>query len=108
MFKNEQPVFDLDAHDEPHQVRQLSALPTSTKPADVMSVLAWNPDRERMVRVSIPFWILRLGKQKIDISSGGFRFDRLQLDVTELQRVGPVLLFDGRTTSGERVLIWTQ
>jgi hypothetical protein len=108
MFKNEQPVFDMDKMDEPRQVRQLSSMPTSTKTADLVWVLAWNPERERLVRVSMPFWVLRLGKQKIDISSGGFNFDRLQLDVNELQRVGPVLLFDVRTPSGERVLIWTQ
>jgi hypothetical protein len=108
MFKNDKPVFDMDKLDQPREVRPLSAMPTSATKADLVWVLVWNPERERMVRVSMPFWVLRLGKQKIDISSGGFNFDRLQLDVKELQRVGPVLLFDMRTPSGERVLIWTQ
>jgi hypothetical protein len=39
---------------------------------------------------------------------GGFDIERLQLDVNELHRVGPVLLFDFKSTNGERVLIWTQ
>jgi len=108
MFKNDKPVYDMDKLDQPREVRPLSAMPTSPTKADLVWVLAWNPERERMVRVSMPFWVLRLGKQKIDISSGGFNFNRLQLDLNELQRVGPVLLFDMRTSSGERVLIWTQ
>jgi hypothetical protein len=52
--------------------------------------------------------MLRLGRQKIDIASGAFDFERMQLDVNELERVGPVLLFDVHEGSGKRVLIWTQ
>ena len=107
-FKNEKPVFELDGKEHPRQVRQFSDMPTSLKKADMAWMLVWDPDRERLVKMSMPFWILRLGRQKIDISSGGFDFQRLQLDVNELQRVGPVLLFDLRTSGGERVLIWTQ
>jgi len=53
-------------------------------------------------------WILPYLKGKVDISSSGFSFERLQLDADELKRVGSVLLFDFRTPSGVRVLIWTQ
>jgi hypothetical protein len=107
-FKDDKPIFDMDSLEHPRQMREWSALPESATKASDVWVLAWDPDRERLARVSIPFWILRLGKRKIDISTGGFNFDRLELDVNELQRVGSVLLFDFRTPSGERVLIWTQ
>jgi hypothetical protein len=107
-FKDEKPVYDMDNMEHPRQVREWSTMPTSVSKTNEVWVLAWDPDRERLARVSIPFWILRLGKRKIDISTGGFNFERLELDVNELQRVGPVLLFDFRTGSGERVLIWTQ
>jgi len=107
-FKDEKPIFDMDNVEHPRQVRAWSAIPTSQTPAKDVWVLAWDPDRERLARVSIPFWVLRLGKRKIDISAGRFNFDRLELDVNELQRVGAVLLFDFRTPGGERVLIWTQ
>jgi len=107
-FKDEKPVFDMDNVEHPRQTREWSAMPTSTTQASDVWVLAWDPDRERLARVSIPFWILRLGKRKIDISAGRFNFERLELDINELQRVGPVLLFDFHTPNGERVLIWTQ
>lgn len=107
-FKTDQPVFLLDKSDHPRQVRKFEDMPTSTTKTQSVYVLAWDPDKERLVRVSLPFWMLRLGRQKIDISSGDFDFQRLQLDMKELQRVGPVLLFDLRTRNGAHVLVWTQ
>ena len=60
--------------------------------------------------MSVPFWIMRLGRRKFDVIKGdpGFDFDRLKIDVNELERIGPALVLDYRRSSGERVLIWTQ
>jgi hypothetical protein len=73
-----------------------------------MHILAWDPDKARLARVSLPFWMLKLGRKKIDLTSGDFDFQRLPLDIEQLQRVGPVLLFDYRPAGGQRVLVWTQ
>lgn len=107
-FKNEKPIYELDNRERPRQIRQFSDMPTSTVRTEVVWILVWDPDSERLVKVSMPFWLLRLGRKKIDINSGGFDFQELKLDVDELQRVGPVLVFDYRSTDGERVLVWTQ
>src|SRR4030095_5283585 len=109
-FKDVKPIYEVDERRHPRELRRLSDLPTSVEKAEFVWVLAWDPDRERLVKLSLPFWVLKFGRQKIDIMEGGGGLDlqRLQLDVNELQRVGPVLLFDYRSTSGERVLVWTQ
>jgi hypothetical protein len=107
-FGDQPAVFELDERERPKQLREFSSMPTGEKKAETMWILVWDPDRERIVRVSMPFWVLRLGRQKIDIAEGGFDFQSLQLDVAELERVGPVLLFDLRRSAGERVLVWTQ
>jgi hypothetical protein len=107
-FKDAKPVFELDDRERPRQVRQFSEFPTAPARADLVWILAWDPDRERLVKMSLPFWVLRMGRQKIDIANGGFDFERLELDMNELERVGPVLLFDFRANNGKRVLIWTQ
>ena len=73
-----------------------------------MQVLVWDADHERLVKVAVPFWVLRMGHQKIDIANSPFEIERMQLDVKELERVGPVLLLDLRSRGGQRVLIWTQ
>ena len=107
-FKDAKPIFEVDDRRHPKMLRRLSDLPSSPEKAELVWVLAWDPDEHRLVKMSMPFWMLKLGKQKIDIMEGGLEFERLQLDVKELQRVGPVLLFDYRSNTGERVLIWTQ
>jgi hypothetical protein len=61
------------------------------------------------VKISLPFWLLRMGRRKIDVGKdAGFDLDRLNLDVNELERIGSMLVFEHRAPSGERVLIWTQ
>jgi hypothetical protein len=72
-------------------------------------VLAWEPDDERVVQVSLPFWLLKLGRHKVDVTGKrGFDLDRLNIDVQELERVGPVLILDLHAPSGQRVLVWTK
>ena len=107
-FKDVRPIYEVDERRHPREVRKLSELPTSPEKAEFMWVLVWDPDHQKLVKMSVPFWMLKLGKQKIDIADGRFDFERLQLDVTELQRVGPVLLLEYKSLSGERVLVWTQ
>lgn len=104
------PLFELDNVDRVRITRQLTKLPTSRVKPQHLWILAWDPQDERIVKVSLPFWLLRLGRRKIDIMSGdrGFDLERLNLDVGELERIGPTLVVDHRIPTGERVLIWTQ
>jgi hypothetical protein len=109
-FKDQPPLFELDRLDNPRITKPLADLPTSPVRPDALWILAWNPDEARTVKISIPFWMLRLGRRKIDIfnDSRDFNLRRLNLDVDELERIGPALVFDFRSPTGERVLVWTQ
>jgi hypothetical protein len=108
-FKDAKPLFELDDRERPRLTRQLSTLPTSSVKPEHLWILAWDPDEGRTVKISLPFWILRLGRQNIKIGGGrDFDLERLNIDLRDLERVGPLLLLDQRSTSGERVLIWTQ
>jgi hypothetical protein len=109
-FSTQSPLIELDALEHPREGRRLVDLPTSPNTPTSLYVLAWNPEDGRLARVTIPFWLLKLGRRKIDFldSNQGFNFERLNLEVPELERVGPALVLDHRTPSGERVLIWTQ
>ncbi len=107
-FNDTQPLFVLDRRDEPKMTRPLETLPAGATRPQTMFILAWDPDKERLARVSMPFWMLRLGRKKIDLTSGGFDFERLQLDIEQLERVGPIILLDYRPQNGQRVLVWTQ
>ena len=108
-FKTPEPLIELDAFERPREVRHIADLPTSSVAPTDLHVLVWKASDNRLVNVSVPFWMLRLGKQKMDLGDQfGFSVDRLHLNVADLERIGPALVLDYRPASGERVLIWTQ
>jgi hypothetical protein len=72
-------------------------------------VLAFDPDDERIVKVTIPFWLLRLKPRgTVDFNGGKLELEDLKLSVEDLERFGPTLIVDHKATSGERVLVWSQ
>lgn len=109
-FANRRPLYELDAQERPQLTTPLASLPTAPRPPTSLMVQAWNPDESRLLRLSLPFWLLRLGPDQIRASRQrpGFDFNQLELDISELERVGPALVFDYRNEDGERVLLWTQ
>ena len=107
-FKEAEALFEIDRNEEPRLKRKLEEMPTGARRATTMMILAWDPDKERLARVTMPFWMLRMGKKKIDLTSGGLDFQRVQLDIEQLERVGPIVLLDFRPQTGQRVLVWTQ
>ena len=109
-LKGKTPLLELDRLGRPRQIKRTESMPTSpVRPTD-MVILAWNPDRGHVVRVSLPFWLLHIGRRKIDIldNSNSFDIDRLNIDIAELERIGPAFVLDYVTPSGERVLVWTK
>jgi len=108
-FEEQRPLFELDHRQEPRMTRTLSELPDARERPTELMILAWDPDDERMSSIKLPLWMLRLGRNNIEIQhDGGFDLNALDLDVEQLERVGSLLVFDFRTPDGERVLVWTQ
>jgi hypothetical protein len=109
-FKEQKPLFEIDSFDRAKATRPIEDLPTSSVKPRNLWIQAWDPDEERLVKISLPFWLLRMGKRKVDFAHGGegFDLDRLNIDIRELERIGPVIVIDARTPNGERVLLWTQ
>jgi hypothetical protein len=108
-FKDEKPLITADDLNDTSGVqRRVNALPaSSTKPTE-MAILVWDPDEQRTVRIALPFWLLKIGKRKIDIGASTFDFERFRLDVNDLERIGPRLIADFQRPGGERVLLWTR
>ena len=111
-FKDQRPLLEVDNLEKPRVTRPLSEFPTSSTRPEELCVLAWNPEDDRVVQVSLPFWLLKLGRRKMDVvnvnGGNGFDLDRLNLDMRELDRIGPVLVLDMRGPMGQRVLVWTK
>ena len=106
----EAPIISLDADERVTLNRQPPAQPAGERPT-TMHVMAYDRNDERIVRVTIPFWMLRMGNENIRLGSSGsggeIDFEQLKITAEELERYGPALLLD-HTKDRSRVLVWTQ
>lgn len=109
-FKDQQPVIDIDPSERVTQLRNITELPDAGTPAQTLVVMAWDPTDERIVNFEIPLWVLGIGERKIDLGVGAESLDLRKLKITaeDLRRIGPVLLLDLKSPSGDRALIWTK
>lgn len=108
-FADPTPLYTLDENEEPRLSSPLSERPTAAEPVTQVAVLVWDPHDDRLMRLSIPIWILQLGDGELDVAKGGqnWQVDQLKLDVDELARTDPAVVFDYRDAGGARVLVWT-
>ena len=76
-------------------------------------VLAFAPHAGKLVRVRVPFWLIRMAPSRsFSFRSGGdfdFEPNGVRLTVDDLERAGPGLLLDGRDPrDGTLILVWTE
>jgi hypothetical protein len=109
-FANQKPLIELDEHG--NFVHANTDRPNGTQRPETLNVLAFDPHDERVVRVDIPFWLLRLKMGNgTRIGVGGNRnleLQKLRLSVEDLERFGPTLIVDHQDVDGARVLVWSQ
>jgi hypothetical protein len=110
-FKDQQPVIQIDEDDRVKAEALEAALKThgDRRKLETLSILAWDADDEQLVRIDVPFWLLRLKEDPLDIlADRGIRGERIRITVDDIERMGPRLLIDHRGRRGDRVLVWTQ
>ena len=73
-----------------------------------MHVLAWDPRARRLVRFSIPFWLLRLKETPIQFGAYASGADELgiRLRASDIERYGPGIVVDATLPRRGRALIW--
>lgn len=110
VMRDSPPLYEVDAGDDARLTRPLAELPTSATKPEFVWIIAWDPDDMRLVRLSIPMWMLRYGRERIAVKRANEEFDlgQLNLDVNEIERIGPALLLDLKNRDGARVLVWTR
>lgn len=71
-----------------------------------LRVLVWSEDEGKLVRLAIPFWLLRLSRdQPMNLDIDGM--ERIRVTPAELDRAGPALVLDHRDRDA-RILMWTE
>jgi nitrate reductase NapE component len=113
-FAGQQPLIEIRKDDEPILHREV--VPKSggaRQPLVSLRVLAYDNRARKLVRISIPFWLLRLapsGKKVSFLNDNGIDFDtdRVHLTLEDLERRGPGLVLDQADRRGSQVLVWTE
>ena len=109
-FEGQKPLIELDARGNVTRANTERPRPANAAAPDSLYVLAFDPDDGRTVRMSLPFWLLRMRPGSTTINFNGNRMDLedLKLTVEDLERFGPTLIIDQRGANGDRVLVWSQ
>lgn len=112
-FAGQKPLIEMRNDDAPIMHRELVKA-GAERPAriEAVRVLVYDRFAGKLVRVSIPLWLLRMAPSKhfsflsdngIDVDS-----DRVNLTLEDLERMGPGLILDQKDRRGSEVLVWTE
>jgi hypothetical protein len=105
-FAGQRPLLRMEAG-EPVIAREERFAESESRPIESLHVLVWDRDADRLIRITVPRWLLRLGGSRFNLG-GDSRVGDLRLTMEDLERAGPGLLLDHQEPDGERVLVWTQ
>jgi hypothetical protein len=76
-------------------------------PPQTVHVLAWEPDDNRLVRTSTPYWALRVAGWKVAFART-IAPPLKYVGLPEIERCGRGLIMDRHATGGVRVLVWAE
>jgi hypothetical protein len=109
-FAGQKPLIELDEHGRYLRSNTDRTPPANAKSPESINVMAFDPDDGRIVRLSIPFWLVRMKMRgaTIDLNGNHMDLEDLRLTAEDLERFGPTLIVDHKNSSGERVLVWSQ
>ena len=109
-FIGQPPLIELDDRGHFVKAHKNRPIPMNVKAPERLNVLAYDPDDGRIVRLTIPFWLLRLkmGNANIDFNGRHMDLDDLRLKVEDLERYGPTLIAEHKSPDGSHVIVWSQ
>ena len=109
-FASQRALIELDEDGDLVRANTDRTPPANARPPETLIVMAHDPDDGGLVRVRLPFWLLRMNPEHGKINFGGSSVDLedLKLTVADLERWGPSLILDQRHRGGDRVLVWTE
>ena len=113
-FGDQQPRLHLMTAGDQAEVRLDHPASPSTQPLTALHVAVFDPSKHKLVRLTIPFWVLRYLPQKGTITVDGEEISTRvntpsgRLTAEDLEALGPGLLIDDQRPGGERVIVWTE
>jgi hypothetical protein len=82
----------------------------SGAPPTILSVLAYHASSQRLIRADVPLWFLKLKgpAATLALRDTGFDLEALGLTASDLERSGPGLVLDDRSSDGSAILAFTR
>ena len=110
-FAGQQALIELRGESEAPMIHRRANAGNDSP--QTLRVLAFDPRTGKLVRVTFPFWLLRLAPSKRITLRDGLRIsledDRLDLTLRDLDRAGPGLILDARSLrGGTQALVWAE
>jgi hypothetical protein len=111
-FADQKPLLEI-RDGEPVLNRQRPKSRGHVEPIEALHIMVWQPDERKLLKLNIPFWLLRMTKGRpIRLSGHGSDGEsdpiRLHITAEDLERYGPGLVMNHTDTGGDRVLVWAQ
>jgi hypothetical protein len=102
------PLVDIDAQGK--VTRREPAPDRPLQPINRMKAMAYQPRIGRIVRADVPFWFLKLKgpAARLALRDTGVDLERLEITPADLERYGPRVVIDQSSSSGARLLVWTE
>jgi hypothetical protein len=109
-FREQKPLIELDERGNFVRAHTDRTPPPDMKRPEYLHVQAFDSGDERVVKMSIPFWLLRFkaGAGTIDLDGNRIDLEDMKLTVEDLERYGPTIIVDHTGRNGDRVLVWSQ
>jgi hypothetical protein len=113
-FEGQTPFIELPADGDAGSAARVHRELAVHEPGKVSRVCMriWSPQENKLVRLDIPFWTIRLmGNNPISLDSGDSSVGHVSLKVTpqELEKRGPGLVIDHRAPDdGPSILVWLE
>lgn len=106
-FEDPRPMLTLGAGGEIER-RSPSAL--SADRAHVVHIMAYRGPVQGLVQIDVPLWFLRMKGPALRyiLRDTGIDLHALGLTARDLERFGPAIVMDEVSSSGDRVLVWTE
>jgi hypothetical protein len=107
-FAGTKPLIELDERGD--FIHANTDRPNGTVRPQSLNVMAFDADDDKVIRMELPFWLLRLKSDHSRFPMNGESVDlaKMHLTVEDLERYGPALILDHKDRKGAHVLVWTQ
>jgi hypothetical protein len=111
-FGGREPLLELRSGVPQYTAAAVTARASAGERAqlDRLHVLVWDPEEEKLSRISLPFWLLRMKSDPIRIGSYASGLDDGGVDLRpeDIEKYGPGVILDTALEHGHRVLLWAQ